>query len=229
MPAESEFRIIYSSGVAKRVLVTLLGFEALLISGYCIMHIVAPGPHWGPLAVFINVDREVSMPTWFSSVQLVAVGFLLLVKARESNELQHFLILVGLGFIFLSVDESAAIHEKLVDSARRSSVRWLSDWSYVVWTVAYLAIGLLIVLVGYRPLSVIWRKYRREAIWIAGGTTIFVIGGMGFEVLSRLLYTADINWRFLVAVAAEEFFEMAGVSLILYGTMLLGIRIQSDH
>jgi len=225
MPAESEFRIIYSSGVAKRVLVTLLGFEALLISGYCMMHIVAPGPHWGPLAVLLNVDREVSIPTWFSSMQLVAVGFLLLVEARDSNELRFFLTIVGLGFIFLSVDESAVIHEKLVDSARRSSVRWLSDWSYVVWMVAYLAIGLLIVLVGYRPLLVIWRKYRRETIWIAGGMAIFVIGAMGFEVLSRLLYTADINWRFLAAVAAEEFFEMAGVSLILYGTMLLGIRI----
>ena len=162
-------------------------------------------------------------------MQLVAVGFLLLVEARDSNELRFFLTIVGLGFIFLSVDESVVIHEKLVDSARRSSVRWLSDWSYVVWMVAYLAIAVPILLIGYRSLLVMWRKYRRETTWIAGGGAIFVIGAMGFEVLGRLLYTVETNWRFLAAVAAEEFFEMAGVSFILYGVMSLGIRIQSDR
>jgi hypothetical protein len=34
---------------------------------------------------------------------------------------------------------------------------------------------------------------------------------------------AAYNWT----VAGEEFFEMAGMSIVLYGFMLLGIRIQT--
>jgi hypothetical protein len=229
MPAKSEFTVVYSPAFAKWVLAGLLAFDTLLIIAYCVTHIVARGPQWGPLVVLLDVDRETSIPTWFSSMQLLAIGLLLIVKTPDTNELRFFLRMVGAGFIFLSADESAAIHEKLVELARKSTVWSLSHWSYIVWIVLYLAIGLFIALFAYRSLLAMWRKYRRETIWGGTGMTILVIGAMGFEVLSRLLYTPDINWRFLAAVAAEEFFEMTGASLILYGTMLLGIRLQLDN
>jgi hypothetical protein len=57
---------------------------------------------------------------------------------------------------------------------------------------------------------------------------IFAGGGIGTEVFTHYLYGIAVDSKFFLAVAAEEFFEMAGVSIMLYGFMLLGIRLESD-
>lgn len=58
------------------------------------------------------------------------------------------------------------------------------------------------------------------------GGAIFVGGGIGIEILTHYLFHIAVDARFFLAVAAEEFFEMAGVSVMLYGFMLLGIALE---
>jgi hypothetical protein len=53
------------------------------------------------------------------------------------------------------------------------------------------------------------------------------IGGIGLEILSFEFAEASSGTAYNWTVAGEEFFEMAGMSVVLYGFMLLGIRIQT--
>jgi hypothetical protein len=203
----------------------------LLILGYCIVWIIAPGFEWGPISLFLDVDREVSIPTWFSAIQLFAIGLLLILQARGAKQLRFYLFILGLGFMFLSMDESAAIHEKIIDSAKRLDLQWLLRLtcmgSHKAWMVPYVLVGLAVLLASYRPVLFIWRNFRREAVLVAIGLLLFGIGGIGLEILSFEFAEASSGTAYNWTVAGEEFFEMAGMSVVLYGFMLLGIRIQT--
>jgi hypothetical protein len=94
--------------------------------------------------------------------------------------------------------------------------------------VPYVCGGVIGLAVACRPVLFAWRTFRRESAWIAAGAAIFIGAGIGIEILTHYLYERAVDERFFLAVAAEEFFEMAGVSIILYGLMLLGIKIQSQ-
>ena len=71
MSFDAKFQVSYSQDDAKHLLIFLLGFEILLVLGFCIVWIIAPDLKWGPISLFLDVDREVSIPTWFSTVQLL--------------------------------------------------------------------------------------------------------------------------------------------------------------
>ena len=222
------FRFSYSASDAKNLVAILLGVELLLVFAYILTHIIAPGPSLGPLRNFLDVDREVSIPTWFSSVQLFALGVVLLLQAIRCKQLSGFFVLVALGFIFLSMDEAAAIHDSIYRSAQRLKLPWIEGHEYLVWMVAYVCVGAIGLLIGHRPVIFVWRNFRQEALWIAAGGMIFAGGGIGTEIFTHYLYGIAVDAKFFLAVAAEEFFEMAGVSIMLYGFMLLGIRLESD-
>jgi hypothetical protein len=63
MNFKTKFQISYSPDDANHLLLFLFGFEVLLILGYCIVWIILPGLEWGPISLFLDVDREVSIPT----------------------------------------------------------------------------------------------------------------------------------------------------------------------
>jgi hypothetical protein len=194
--------------------------------GYILTQIIAPGPGWGPIPRFLDVDREVSVPTWFSSIQLFAVAVVLLMQGPRARQLRFFLLLLGIGFLFLSMDEAAGVHDSIRRSTQRLELPWLRGINFVVWMALYTCIGLVGLLTNYHAVLFAWRHFRREVVWVAVGGAVFVAGGIGGEALSGYLWRIAVDERFFLAVAVEEFLEMAGVSIMLYGFMLLGIRIQ---
>jgi len=231
MNSAGDFRFSYSAADAKILLRILLGFETLLVSGYILTHIIAPGLPWPWRLIprFLDVDREVSIPTWFSSIQLFAAGVMVLLMVTNCvKQLKVFLVLLGLGLLFLSMDEATAVHDNIYSGAQRLKLQSLEGREYLVWMVPYLCIGVMGLTVAYRPVLFAWRNFRRESAWIAAGTAVFIGGGIEIEIFTHYLYGIAVDAKFFLAVAAEEFFEMAGVSIMLYGFMLLGIRIQSE-
>ena len=143
--------------------------------------------------------------------------------------MKTYLLILGLGFMFLSMDEAAAIHEKIIDSAKRLNVQWLLRLTFMgshrAWMVPYVLVGLVMLMAGYRPVGFVWWNFRREALWIATGLVLFGIGGIGLEIFSS---ERDSDTAYNWAIAAEEFLEMSGMSIVLYGFMLLAIRIQTE-
>lgn len=222
-----DFRFGYSATNAKSLLFVLLGFEVLLVFGYILTHIILPGPGWGPIGQFLNVDQELSLPTWFSSIQLFAVAMVLLLQAPWAKQLRFFLLLLGTGFLFLSMDETAGVHDAIRHYAQQFEPWPVQGIHFFVWMVLYGCVGLGALLANYRSILFAWRNFRREARLVAVGGVIFAGGAIGIESL-HYLYRIAIGGRLYLALAAEEFLEMAGVSIMLYGFMLLGIRIQSE-
>jgi hypothetical protein len=229
---ERKFQLGYSSTDAKRLLIFLLAVETLLLFSYCVVHILAPDLGWGPIKLFVDMNREAAIPTWLSTVQLFTISVMLLFLARASKPLRKYLIVFGLGFAFLSMDEAAVIHEKIVDSVRRLDWPWLMaltfGGSHKAWMVPYLVMGLIGFLSCYRFIMLVWRSFRREAALVAAGLAIFGIGGIGLELLGFYFEDAPTETPYAWAVAGEEFCEMAGMTVVLYGTLLLGIRLHSD-
>lgn len=226
--SQSGFRLIYSPAAARRLLWILLSVEVLLVAAYILTRIISPATPWGPLRGFFNVDREVSIPTWFSAVQLFALAIVVLSQAAEAAELRTLLIVMGCAFLFLSMDEAAAVHDSLFRAAKNAKIPWLKGVEYLAWMLPYAAAGVIGLVVGLRPALIMWRRFPRETVCIALGAVIFAGGGMGMEIVTHVLYMIAVNARFYLAVVAEEFFEMAGVSVMLYGFLLLGLRLQSD-
>jgi hypothetical protein len=231
MSRDDTFELSYSAADAKRVLVLLLACEILLVFSYCVVHIFAPGVKWGPIKLFVDVDREAAIPTWLSTVQLFAIGILFLLHAVAAKQLRLYFIIFGLGFLFLSMDEAAVIHEKIIDSAKRVEWQWLLfltlKGSHKAWMIPYVATGVLALGVSYRFLLFLWRNARRESILFVIGIAIFCIGGIGLELLAFYFEEAPTDTPYAWVIAGEEFLEMAGMTIVLYATLLLGIRIQS--
>jgi hypothetical protein len=233
MLSHDGFHLSYSRADAKRLLLFLLGCEVFLVLCYTLSTIVAPDFKWGPLKVLFDVDRENSIPTWFSSVQLFVIGLLLFAQSRRRGRLGPFLFFLGLGFVFLSADEAASIHERIIDSVKRLNIQWLLFLTFNgdprAWMVPYAVVGLVSGVLLRRYLWVLGRGFRRETALVVVGLAIFAAGGIGLELVSfTFMETPDpepYDW----IVAGEEFLEMAGMSLVLYGVMLLGIKFQSEE
>jgi hypothetical protein len=232
MILEAKVGLGYSPADAKRVLIFLLAFETLLVFSYVVVHIFAPDVKWGPIKLFVDMDREQSIPTWFSSVQLFTIAILLVLHGRLSKQLQPYLVLYGLGFMFLSMDEAAVIHEKIIDSAKRLQWKWLLwltfNGSNEGWMTPYVASGLVALLFSYRFFVLLWRNFRREVVLVALGLAIFISGGIGLELLGFYFEDHSSEMPYAWSVAGEEFLEMAGMTVVLYGTLLLGIKIRSE-
>ena len=220
------FRLTYSAAAARRLLWILLSVEVLLAAAYILTRIIAPATPWGPVRGFFNVDQEVSIPTWFSAVQLFALATVVLSQAAEAGELRTLLIVIGCAFLFLSMDEAAAVHDSFFKAAQNAKL--LKGVEYLAWMVPYAAAGVIGLVIGLRPALRMWRHFPRETVCIALGVAIFAGGGMGMEMVTHVLYMIAVNARFYLAVAAEEFLEMAGASVMLYGFLLLGLRLQQD-
>jgi hypothetical protein len=218
MLSHDGFHLSYSRADAKRLLLFLLGCEVFLVLCYTLSTIVAPDFKWGPLKVLFDVDRENSIPTWFSSVQLFVIGLLLFAQSRRRGRLGPFLFFLGLGFVFLSADEAASIHERIIDSVKRLNIQWLLFLTFNgdprAWMVPYAVVGLVSGVLLRRYLWVLWRGFRRE-------TALELVSFTFMETPDPEPY----DW----IVAGEEFLEMAGMSLVLYGVMLLGIKFQSEE
>jgi hypothetical protein len=232
MSWNAKFDLSYTADDARRLLFFLLSAEALLVIGYCIVWIIAPGFKWGPISSLLDLDRESSIPTWFSSMQLFAVGLVLILQARVAKDLKIYLFVLGIGFFFLSMDEAAAIHEKLIEVAKKLDLQWFLRLTFMgnhrAWMVPYVLVGVAVLLAGYRSVLLIWRNFHREALWVAFGLAIFLLGGIGLEELSFEFQPAGSELYYNLAVAAEESLEMVGASFMLYGFMLLRFKIQPE-
>ena len=222
-----DFRLHYSAGAARRLLWMLLAVDVFLAAAYILTHIIAPEVRLGPIREFLNVDREVSIPTWFSATQLFMVAVVLWDRARKVGELHAFFLVLACGFLFLSMDEAAAVHDNIFRFAQRRKLPWLAGAEYLAWMVPYALAGTVGIAICLRPAWSVARRFPREAGIIALGGALFVGGGVGLEIVTHLLYVIAVDAYFFLAVAAEEFCEMAGVSLMLYGFLLLGIRLQT--
>jgi len=184
----------------------LLGVEAVLVA-----------LHFGlPASDIVNLDREHNLPSWFSSMQLAALGVAALATFRREGGLGRARAMwaaLAAGFFCLSFDEIAVIHEgvlreaTLATLAPASLLRAVPPWQLVFAPAAALAAAVLGPVLATRlamRAGCLWPAVMGLGLW--GVSFVFEGTAIGFFI--------PRDW-YQVEVAAEEVCEMAGATLLL--------------
>ena len=213
--------------------ITFAGFAARLI--------VILWGRKGPVGILelLNVATDSSIPTWYSSLSLLFCSILLaaitVAKKRQGGSYAvHWGILAGL-FLLMSIDEVAAIHERVGGALGRALVSAAgftpSGLIYYAWVVPGIALVFVVVLAYLRFLAHL-PKSTLLFFLLAGG--IFLAGAIGMEMLGALLDyevrdpSNSTHITYAVVVAIEESLEMLGIVVLIYA-LLSYVRCHAEE
>lgn len=212
---------------ARKLLFLLFTIE-IILSGIFVADYVMGKPSYS-IHVLFDMDGEACIPAWFSSMQLFLIGAVFLLAGRAPAAYRQppafFLKLLGACFIFLSADEAGMIHERLRGLVKHVAAAMPQINGHGAWISIYAVIGTLLLLSSYRHLLFMFKFFRREAVIVMSGFGIMCLGAVGLEIISyAFLRIGATPLLYALEVALEEFFEMSGASIILYGVTRFAIN-----
>ena len=188
----------------------------LSLAAYLFSHYTGHGKLLG-LIPFLDVSEEQSLPTYFSSLNLLLSSLLLfalyLIARREGFTRYRYWLYLSLLFLLLSVDEASSIHEKFTQLQKYTGVL-----IPVIQTHSWILYGVLFTVVAgvfFIPLLV--SLPARTALLMVLAGVIFLGGAIGIETLGAWFRYKNLaghhdlidNIRRLV----EESLEMYGIAL----------------
>ena len=208
--------------VAAVLLVVVSGLA--LSSTLARMAIVSVGPdqYRGlmEIATRFDLDHEINIPTWYSSISLMCCGFLLAMIAVARRQagaryVVHWGIL-ALAFVYLSVDETAVLHEILIVPLRRRL--GTHGFLYFAWVIPASVCVLAFAMAYVRFLL---HLPRRTARWFVLAGALYVGGALGVELIGGACadWYGFTSMRYLLAMTAEEVLEMLGIVVFIYALL----------
>ena len=213
---------------ARRFFWLLVLIQLILVSAY-VADVLLDHPNL-TIKNMLDMDREISIPSWFSSMELAFVGIALLAASALGDAGRRpsawFLRFGAVCFLFLSADEGVGIHEQ-VHSVLKNALSWVPSFKgeQGIWILPYLVVVVVVVWLTRRHVLAMWRDYSTETYVMLTGAAVFLGGAVALEVVSyQYLRGDETSILYQMEVAAEEFLEMFGSALMLYGVMLLFIR-----
>jgi len=174
----------------------------------------------GLIAAF-DMNREANVPTLFSTLLLLAAGFLLWVIARgkkeQSGDYYWHWKLLSIVFFYLAVDEAVGIHELLIVPLR--TLLNAGGVLYFTWVIPGLAVVLglgLYYLKFIMHLAVVdrFRFVVAGAMYVGGAVGVEMIGGHYYWMTNR---AKDLNYTLITTL--EESLEMAGLTLFIFALL----------
>lgn len=205
------------------IAVALIAFDLLLV----ILYLAATYWVWPGIRLYqlLNLDGEASLAAWATSSQLLLCAASFAVIGRRVPRgcgTKPAAFFVAGGFLFLSADEAAAIHENVTVAARAFGFQISTFDGHGAWIPLYAGLGLGLVLVTRRLWLSVWREQRQSALLLIAGCSFVVFGGVILEIVSYgLLRDPAANTLYGLLVAVEEAFELIGVSLVLTAAVSL--------
>lgn len=172
----------------------------------------------GNLFNFLSVDQEAMLPSWYgSSLWFIAAMLALLMvfaAARRRTSWALFCLLC----LYFSLDESAVVHEKLNDPGSQLAANMGIETEFSWLLLAALPV---LVIVGVL-LRHVWGLPVLQRVLIIAAGLVFLGGAVGFEILGGAVWNPnDYTWEYYRFALAEEFLEMAGVSLLIAALLSL--------
>ena len=188
-----------------------------------------------PLRDFLDLNGETNLPSWYSAAQLALIGGVLIAFAasqlRRGARAAWSVMLAGLGFLFLSLDETTSIHEHFgywLDHLRHRRDTVFAQTGFWMLICAPLFLGGLAI-IGWGA----WRFLAGRRAIVATlviGAIVFVAAAAGVESLSNFVDAHGTGARALVLL--EEVGEMIGATIMLWGACGLmrshGVRLLVD-
>ena len=227
-----KFNVDYSCKDINKVVGILLGLDLGLAIAFCVIHIFATDLSFGPLRPLFDLDSDLSIPGWYSSIKLFLVACCVFIASQNNSYKRYlpssWLFFLGFLFLFLSMDEGAAVHERLSDTARRLQLDWLLIGGHGAWIILYAVLAFPLFLLSWRYLKRMWKYFQNETTKAFIGFVILCSGSVVFEVIGYFFLRSDLtSTSYKVGVMIEESLEMVGVSIILYSMMLLSLSLTS--
>ena len=217
--------MIHSRQQARKLFLTLICLELLLVIIYGTDAWVQ-GPA-GQLHSLIDLDAEGNLPAWFSSFQLALIAIAFWVLAARFRATQRpsrcFLRACGGFFLLLSIDETAMFHERITESLGSRYLDWVPVYAGNHPGDAIICALVLVACVAaaFPHLRGLWQMSPRCSLIAAAGSAVYVTGAAVLESVGyKMLSGGSTLSLYRAEVAAEEFLEMMGASLILYAVLL---------
>lgn len=227
----------------------LLGSIGLITLAHAVITWPTRGTYPSGLVDLVHVDREHNLPTWFSSSEflLLALTFFALVfhesVTRRRRLARAFWLLCAAACLFLSLDETAELHEQagavaghLFRTAEPGSLRfYLSTFPSYYWALVYVPVAV--------PCALIFSWFALKEMV---GTRVLAISGLvlfglGAVVLDHLegrfgnsahemvqIVVGEQAYRFDVFLI-EELLEMLGVFLVIEAAFRHLLRALREH
>ncbi len=166
------------------------------------------------------LDGEGNIPSWYSASLLLLCSLLLSLitvahRKHGSGPVVHWLLL-SLIFAFLSLDETAQLHELAISPLR--GMFGATGFLYYAWIVPAGVCVALFVLGYLRFLAKLPARTRR--LFVAAGA-IFVGGAIGVEAVSGMQASVhgEQNLKYHLIITLEELLEMAGLLVFIYALL----------
>ncbi len=182
------------------------------------------------LLTLMSVNRETSLPSWFSSkilfVAALLLGFLHLSTRRTRSPGSRMWLGLSIIFLYLSVDEALFIHERVAGIFSRAFE--LSGVLYYAWVLPF-SILVLIFLAFYAPFFLRLPGRTRNFIALAG--TLYLGGALGAEVVAALMEQSGNRetLAFIGIFTLEEWLEMTGISVFIFALLDYAARYLPPH
>jgi len=168
------------------------------------------------------IDGEGNVPALFSTWLFLinAVLFLIAWKAAGlAGDSQKIWLVLSIVFIFLALDESISIHERLIDPLRQAL--GATGIFYYAWIIPY---GIGVVLLAIFAIPIFWRMQKRIRFWFGLSAATYLFAAIGLEMISgkylvMMNEKKDIVW--ILMITLEESLEMVGLIILVYALLLL--------
>ncbi len=212
----------------RKIVIWLSTITILLLAAHLItiaMPYIFGGFEHGLVRLFFSLfflDGEGNVPAIFSTCLFLinAAIFLIVWKAAcsagDSPKIWLFLSSV---FVFLALDESISIHERLITPLREALDA--TGIFYYTWIIPY---GIGVVLLSIFTIPVFLRMQKRIRFWFGLSAATYLFATIGLEMISgkylvMMNEQKDIVWIFIMTL--EESLEMAGLIILVYAQLLL--------
>jgi hypothetical protein len=171
------------------------------------------------IALF-ELDREANIPTFYQSVTILLCAGLLagITIAKKKAGTREYLYWAGLAliFLFLSVDETAGIHERLINPLRNAL--HTSGILFFAWVIPY---GILLIVMMAFYFRFLFSLPVRSRYWIIFAGILYIAGALGGELLGGFwagLHGQE-NLTYTLITTGEESLEMVGILAFIYALM----------
>jgi hypothetical protein len=210
---------------AKSVFRIILGIISFLISAHLITQLIqrfAPDfPLRDSLAGLFNLDYELNFPSIYSALTLLFCSIILFVitsiKKKKDDSYTAYWRGLSIIFAFLAFDELTSLHEQMIGPVKAAVNT--SGFLYFAWVIPG-GIGVLFFLLIFLRFIINLPKKTRNHFLMAG--SIYISGAIGCELVGGYIvdiYRNHTSFPYLFIFTLEEFLEMLGVAVFIYGLL----------
>jgi len=200
-------------------LIKLLYIIIAILITLNIIDLIVGQPSW-QITRLINIDIESNVPTWFSSIILAIAAFLSYkcsLAVGEERYKKRTWQLLSLGFLAMSCDEVAMIHEHLGATINKyfTGLKGLnSTWIVILGPFVLILVFIFIIMMKK---SLIGSKKASRILLF--GVGMYIVGAFFLEATVNVLNKGNLTVLLPAEHIIEELFEMSGAVIIIKGLL----------